>query len=184
MSPSDPVLRIVRAAVFTVVCVVVSAGGHFYAGGAAVAPGVVFAGAGAAFALAYGLNGSERSRGAVLAATIGAQAVLHELFALAGPGDDLSARHSHTSVGMVLVHLTVAWLTGWWLHRGESAFWLLLRLWGAAPLARSRWLLADPVTIPTPVRRTVPVGESVSCAPWELTTTVQLRGPPARRHAG
>ena len=31
---------------------------------------------------------------------------------------------------MTPAHLVVGVLTGWWLHRGEQAFWLVLRLWG------------------------------------------------------
>ena len=38
---------------------------------------------------------------------------------------------------MTLAHLVVALGTGWWLHRGESALWLMIRLYGGrVPLIR------------------------------------------------
>lgn len=179
VSPSEPVLRSARAIVFAVVCVVVSAGGHVLAGGARVAPAVMLAGAAGAGALAYALNGRERGRAVVLGATIAAQAALHDLFSLTAPIPDLHTGHGHTSVGMPLAHLTVAWLTGWWLHRGETAFWLLLRLWGTAPLALTRRLLTGAPEPPAPGRRTVPADRPMSCSPWDSTAAVHLRGPPA-----
>lgn len=181
MPPREPALRMARAAVFAVVCVIVSACGHVFAGGAPVTPGVLLTGAAGACALAYALTGRERGRATVLGATIAAQAVLHELFALTAPAPDLHARHGHSGLGMVLVHLTVAWLTGWWLHRGESAFWLLLRLWGRTPLALTRWLLTGPAVSPTPVRQAVPGDRPVSCSPPEITAAFHLRGPPTTR---
>ncbi|MFE3454895.1 MFS transporter [Nonomuraea sp. NPDC059194] len=184
MSPGEPALRLGRAAVFAVVCVLVTAGGHLFAGGAAVPAEALFAGGVGALGLAYGLNGRERGRAAVLGLTITAQAALHALFTWAAPGSDVDTGHGHLNVGMLAVHLTAAWLTGWWLHRGESAFWLLVRLWGAAPLAVLRWLLTARNDFLSPVRHAVPAEAPAPCSPWELVACFHLRGPPARPHAG
>ncbi|MCC5582017.1 hypothetical protein IMZ11_41100 [Microtetraspora sp. AC03309] len=170
MSPEEPALRLPRATVFAAVCVGVSAGGHVLAGGGPVPPDVMALGALGALALAYALNGRERGPEVVLTATIGAQVLLHELFALSAPVtsavseiSDVSttsempptqamqampvalsdAGHGgHPGLGMSLAHLVLAVSTGWWLYRGESAVWLMLRLWGAAPLAVLRWIRA------------------------------------------
>ncbi|GLW99109.1 hypothetical protein [Microtetraspora sp. NBRC 16547] len=81
MSPEVPALRLPRAIVFAAVCVVVSAAGHAVAGGGSVPPDVMALGAVGTLALAYALNGRERGPEVVLTATIGAQILLHELFA-------------------------------------------------------------------------------------------------------
>ncbi|WP_067126367.1 hypothetical protein [Microtetraspora malaysiensis] len=85
MSSGEPALRLPRAVVFAAVCVVVSAVAHAFAGGGTVSPGVMALGAVGALAVAYPLNGRERGPQMVLAATIGAQALLHELFARSAP---------------------------------------------------------------------------------------------------
>ncbi|WP_084958446.1 hypothetical protein [Thermoactinospora rubra] len=184
VSPGEPALRLARATAFALVCVVVSAGGHLFAGGGAIPPGVLLAGGAGALALAYGFNGRERGLGTVLAVTISAQAVLHELFTLAAPVPELHAGHGRPSVGMVLVHGVVAWLTGWWLHRGESALWLVLRLWAAPSLGWARRLPLGTAVTPPAVRPAVPDGQPVAWSPWERTAAVHLRGPPCRRRAG
>src|SRR5690242_1711971 len=81
VSPRHPVLRMTRALVFATVCVVISAGGHAFAGGGAVPPGILGAGALVAMVLAYALSGREPRLEVLLTASIGTQALLHELFA-------------------------------------------------------------------------------------------------------
>lgn len=183
MSPEEPGLRLARAAVFATACIVVSAGGHSFASGASVAPSVLLLGALGAFALAYALSGRERRPEVVLAATVGAQVLLHQLFARTAPVEVTSSEHGHLGVGMTLVHLFAAVLTGWWLHRGESAAWLMLRLWGRAPLPLLRWLLAVSADLPSPVRRAIQVTVPRPPCAWELAAAVHRRGPPARSRA-
>ncbi|MFI6318847.1 MFS transporter [Nonomuraea sp. NPDC050556] len=178
MTVVSPALRLLRAAVFAVACVLVTAGGHLFAGGSAVPAGVIFAAGAGALGMAYGLNGRELGRGTILALTTAAQACLHALFAWAAPASAVYSAHGHLKVGMVLVHLTAALLTGWWLHRGESALWLLLRLWGAAPLTVLAWLLGDELVVR--VRHAVPARTPDSCSPWDRQARLRLRGPPVR----
>lgn len=169
-------MRLARAIVFAVVCAAVTAAGHAFAGGAAVAPGVMVAGGLGALVLAYGLGGRERGPEVVLGATVGTQVLLHQLFGVTAP----SSGHAHLTVGMPLVHLTIAVLTGWWLHRGESAFWLMLRLSGRPPLALPRPFPAIPVIAPALVRPAparAPLRPSITV---RIATAEPRRGPPTR----
>ncbi|MEU6712032.1 hypothetical protein ABZ897_11205 [Nonomuraea sp. NPDC046802] len=178
MSSASKVLRLSRAVVFATVCCAVSAGGHVLAGGGAIPFRVFLAGVAAALALAYLIDGRERGLAAVLAATVTTQMALHQVFERLAPGAGFDAGHAHPASRMVLVHLTVAALTAWWLHRGERALWLVIRLYGAAPPV-VRLLLGAPVEVAPPswrpVTREVPVrrGRIVSQA-------VGRRGPPVR----
>ena len=167
-------MRLARAIVFAVVCAAVSAAGHAFAGGAAVAPGVMVAGGLGALVLAYILSGRERGPEVVLGATVGTQVLLHQLFELTAPGTG----HAHFAVGMALVHLTIAMLTGWWLHRGESAFWLMLRLSGRPRLALPRPFRPVPAIAkvrPAPAR--APLRPSITV---RIATAEPRRGPPTR----
>lgn len=169
-------MRLARAIVFAVVCAAVSAAGHAFAGGAAVAPGVMVAGGLGALVLAYVLSGRERGPEVVFGSTVGTQVSLHKLFELTAPGTG----HVHFAVGMALVHLTIAVLTGWWLHRGESAFWLMLRLAGRPRLALPRPFRAIPVIAPARVRPAparAPLRPSITVL---IATAEPRRGPPTR----
>jgi hypothetical protein len=176
-------MRLARATVFAAACAAVSAAGHVLAGGAAIPPGVLAAGALGALALAYALNGRERGPHMVLGATIGAQLALHELFTRAAPGHlpmpphDAMPPHGHFDPGMPLAHLAVAALTGWWLHRGESACWLMLRLWGAPGLPVPRRLRAVPCA--APARPTPPEEPPARWRTRLIGAAAPLRGPPA-----
>ncbi|MFI9550553.1 MFS transporter [Nonomuraea endophytica] len=170
----------IRAAAFAAVCVMVSAGGHVFAGGAAISLAALLLGFGAPYLLALVVNGRERSRESVLAATAVVQLVLHQVFARVAPAAEGSAEHGgHLNVGMTVMHLMLALLSGWWLHQGESALWTALRLWAAAPL---RLLL---LFAPLPVEARVGLWRAVPCVrtgPWRslvFTKAVHRRGPPA-----
>ncbi|WP_431930093.1 MFS transporter [Nonomuraea jabiensis] len=182
MSAVEQATRLARAAVFAVVCVAMSAGGHMLAGGALVAAQTLFVGMAGAFALALALSRHERGPEVVVTVTVGAQALLHELFARSAPLAVAHADHTHTSspgVGMSVAHLVVAVVTGWWLYRGENATWLMLRLWAMAPLPKLRRLLVgvvEPVTLPI---RVVLVAEAKAYRGPELVRAIPRRGPPA-----
>ncbi|WP_449066173.1 MFS transporter, partial [Planomonospora algeriensis] len=141
-------LRLIRAAVFSAVCVTLAALGHVAAGGSGPEAWTLAAGASAVACLSVSLAGRERSAGTVTAVLTGAQLGLHELFALdGGPAAASLAGHLHDrglgeGLGMLLAHLTATLITGWWLARGETALWALLRaaahrLGGGVPDARA-----------------------------------------------
>ncbi|MFB9248738.1 hypothetical protein ACFFWE_10900 [Sphaerisporangium melleum] len=185
MSAEDRILRLVRAAVFATVCVVISSAGHTFAGGAPIRPDMVVMGTLGALGLAYTLNGRERGPEVVLAASMGAQIALHELFAatsvpmtvVAGP------RHGHLTFGMTLLHLTLAAITGWWLYRGESAAWLMLRLW-RMPFPALSWLLPCVATAFLPPPSPLGAGEPWLCPVADILPALHRRGPPVRPTAG
>ncbi|MFF3251252.1 hypothetical protein ACFYWP_09650 [Actinacidiphila glaucinigra] len=77
-------LRLLRAAVFTAVCVVLSAGAHMLASGHGVPGWTLAAGWLAVFAFAVPLAGRERSTPAIATGLAGGQLVLHVLFNLGG----------------------------------------------------------------------------------------------------
>ncbi|GAA0375268.1 hypothetical protein Acor_67350 [Acrocarpospora corrugata] len=185
MSPEDPVLRAVRAVCFAVVCLGITAGGHAFAGGGVIGPGVAVAGGIGALGLAYLVGGRELRAGAVVAMTVGAQVALHLFFGWAAPGPERVGEHLHLNVGMGVVHLVAGLLTGWWLYRGESAFWLMVRLWRAPSIPVPRWMLGvAPVRTVAPLWAVLPFDE-----PWlgkarEFVGSIARRGPPEAICAG
>ncbi|WP_433413707.1 MFS transporter [Microtetraspora malaysiensis] len=186
VSPEDPALRLARAAAFAAVCVLVSAAGHIFAGGGPVAPGALLVGTFGSVVLAYALNGRERGPEVVLTATVGAQLFLHELFASTTPAPipHHEDGHGHLGTGMVLAHLVVAVLTGWWLYRGESAVWLMLRLWGAPTFPVLRLLLTVPEETLRPVWQAVPASDPEPYGRREIAVSIHRRGPPMAHPAG
>jgi len=174
----------IRAAAFAAVCVVVSAAGHRVAGGGAISASAFAISLVAAFALALACNRRERTRGAVLAATTFTQVVLHLTFSLVAPGSVLAPGHGHMNAGMTLVHLTLALLSGWWLHQGESVVWAMLRLWGVAPLRLLLLVAASPVQVPRRVRPVPSARHSGPRRSLEFTAAVHRRGPPGLARAG
>ncbi|MEV4474069.1 hypothetical protein [Nonomuraea sp. NPDC049504] len=179
MPRAGVVLRLARAVVFATVCGAVSVGGHALAGGGAVPFPVYLAAVLATLALAYLADGRERGPGAVLAATVGTQMLLHQLFDRLAPGEAAGHVHGHPAAGMLLVHLTVAVLSAWWLHRGESALWLILRLYGT-PFPAVRLLVtavAVPDARPPAWRPATP--ETAPLLGRLVSRTISRRGPPA-----
>ncbi|MCC3775485.1 hypothetical protein [Streptomyces sp. UNOB3_S3] len=89
-------LRLIRAAVFTAVCVVLSAGGHVLASCAKVPLWTLVAAGAAVLAVAVPLAGRERSLPGIAAALAVGQLALHALFALGQHGTrgaDAAAAH-------------------------------------------------------------------------------------------
>lgn len=179
-------LRLARAVVFATVCGGVSAAGHALAGGGPPPFWAYLAGVLAALGLAYLIDGRERGPVAVLAVTVGTQTVLHQLFERLAPppapmtGLMIGHPDGHPGPGMALVHLTVAGLTAWWLHRGESALWLVIRLYGA-PRPVVRLLAVLPAHAGERAMRTWrPVTPGASGHRGRIVSgTINRRGPPA-----
>ncbi|WP_372408662.1 hypothetical protein [Streptomyces luteireticuli] len=88
-------LRMIRAAVFTAVCVLLSAGGHALASCAAVPLWTLAAGFAAVFALTAPLAGRERSLPGIAACLVVGQVVLHALFSLGQRGPEAAPRSGH-----------------------------------------------------------------------------------------
>ncbi|MGI5488396.1 hypothetical protein [Microtetraspora malaysiensis] len=155
MSAEEPSLRLPRAVVLAVVCVVVSAVAYALAGG--TFPPELFPPA--------------------LAVEIGS--------AVGGlppvPPPLAGAGHAgHLSVGMSLAHLVLAVTTGWWLYRGERAVRLMLRLWSAAPLGVLRWIRALSAGVFAPPACPVPPSEPGPYVGREVEAAIHRRGPPLR----
>ncbi|MEU1881060.1 hypothetical protein ABZ470_27460 [Streptosporangium sp. NPDC020072] len=179
MPPLPMTLRLLRALAFTTACLAVSAGGHAFSAGASLSVAALAAGAAGLLVVVLPLVGREHPPAAVVGTTIGAQVLLHELFARTSGGFAAQDGHGHQAVGMALAHLAVGAMSGWWLHRGESAFWLMLRL------LRPSWpLLLRP---PSAASDDPPTPRPVAPASWPpsglarrwLTSTIHRRGPPA-----
>ncbi|GAA0352121.1 hypothetical protein [Streptomyces blastmyceticus] len=87
-------LRLFRAAVFTAVCVLLSAGGHVLASCASVPLWTLGAGFAAVFMVAVPLAGRERSLPGIAAALAAGQLVLHALFGLGQQGAGTATRQA------------------------------------------------------------------------------------------
>ncbi|MFB9199560.1 hypothetical protein ACFFV7_00030 [Nonomuraea spiralis] len=209
MQVARPVVRALRAAVFTAVCVLVSAALHMLVGGTAIAPGPLAVAVAATFAGAYAAGSRPRGWPLLLSMCVAAQYGLHELFDASAPATSAvstaastavsttvstvvspgAVAHGHGSApGMVVIHLAVALSSSWWLARGDAALAAVLRL-STVRLARlwgvlSAWLrvLAPPVA-----------GPARACPLWPpvaghrvllLAPVLSRRGPPGPvRHA-
>ncbi|MFW3473580.1 hypothetical protein ACN24M_20160 [Streptomyces microflavus] len=79
-------LRLMRAAVFTAVCVVLSAAGHAFAAGTPVPAWTLVAGFLGVLAVSAALAGRERSLPSIAGALAGGQVALHVLFAYGSHG--------------------------------------------------------------------------------------------------
>ncbi|RGA04654.1 MFS transporter [Microbispora triticiradicis] len=136
-------LRLARSAAFTVVCVLLAVGAHWFAGGATPTLRALLVGGAAVMTTATAMAGRERSPWVVIGLLLSAQAFLHELLASLSPSVETTAvAHSHrlgVGAGMLTAHVTAAVVTGWWLSRGEAALWSILRKIGTGAL---RWLRA------------------------------------------
>ncbi|MER5323759.1 MFS transporter [Streptosporangium roseum] len=185
MTPMASALRLPRALVFATLCLVVSGGGHVLAGGAPIPAPLAVLGALIAFCLAYALNGRERGLESVLPATVATQVLLHELFSRATPVPHTTplADHGHPGPGMTVIHLVVALLTGWWLHRGESALWLMIRLCGAR-MPVIRLLLVTAIGTAPPAWQAAPASDVRPYGGWDVSPTLRRRGPPLPQGAG
>lgn len=102
---AGPGLRLIRAAVFTAVCVVLSAAGHALASCATVPWWSLCAGFLAVFAVAAPLAGRRRSLPGMAAALAGGQLALHTLFGLGQHTTAGSGASSETSLAALAAQL-------------------------------------------------------------------------------
>jgi len=126
--------------VFAVLCVLLAAGGHVLATGAAPSLGAQIAGFVPVFAAGWLSGGRERSLFGIGGGTLAAQGGLHFAF---GAGRQQAPHAAMVMHGMRMVHphaltshpaaahIAAAVLLTWWLRRGEAALWSLLR-WAVA----------------------------------------------------
>jgi hypothetical protein len=135
-------IRALRAAVFAALCVLLAAGGHTLATGAAPPVWVQAAGFVPVFVAGFLLGGRERSLSAIGAGTVTAQGGLHLAFDAVRPhtGSFMQGMHGMSAThGMRMghaqaltphataAHVGAAMVLTWWLRRGEAALWSLLR---------------------------------------------------------
>ncbi|MEU9212606.1 hypothetical protein AB0D27_32925 [Streptomyces sp. NPDC048415] len=126
-------VRILRAAVFAVLCVLLAVGGHRLATGEL--PPLWADGAGflAVFAAGCLLGGRERSLVGIGGGMLVAQVALHAGFEAARPQMAMTMHGAHMTHPHVMTphataaHLAAALIATWWLRRGEAALWSLLR---------------------------------------------------------
>ncbi|MER6005394.1 hypothetical protein ABT120_43085 [Nonomuraea angiospora] len=95
MHVGHPVIRALRAAVFTAVCVLASAALHVLVGGGGMRPGGLAAAMAAIWAGAYLLAGRRREWPELLALCAVSQYGLHQLFAGSSPVSPVSSGHHH-----------------------------------------------------------------------------------------
>lgn len=182
-----------RAAVFAVVCVLLTVLGHVLMSGTAL-PWWATAGA---FAGVYGtgwwLAGRERDVPSVTAIAVATQAVLHGGFTVAQmlstpvmSGHEMSghAMSGHAmelgpALGMFGAHLVAALLSGLWLAWGEHAAFRIVRL-VAQRVGMSLSLVARtsaPLLLPRVARCPTYCGWTMR--QWRLVHAIVSRGPPS-----
>ncbi|SFC93418.1 hypothetical protein [Streptomyces aidingensis] len=195
--------RVLRAAVFAALCVLLAATGHIHSSGAPLPWRAPAAALPATALAAWFLTGRERGIAAVTCATVAAQTALHVVFspamaagAPAGPAHHgpAGAEHSghaaalleHTAsghpsdarsaAGMAAAHLAAALLSGLWLAHGERAAFRLARVLTAWVVAPLRLFRRPPCPAPPPRRPAAARDRRPRRGPaLRLVTT---RGPP------
>lgn len=170
-----PLIRGLRALVFAVACVTVTAGLHFAASGSMICF-ETFAVAVAMVTLpAYCIGGGQRGTVTLTAASALAQSGLHLWFTAAPE----HAHHAVPSPGMVLAHALAMGVTALWLARGDAALAAFLDLLILA-FGPGLWLQLFKASGPVlPPRRTTPSREGVRPQLALLAAAVPRRGPPA-----
>jgi hypothetical protein len=171
----QPLIRGLRALVFAVACVAVTAALHFAAGGALISFGAFTAAIAAVAGPAYCLGGRRRGMGVLAVACALAQSGLHVWFILASG----HAQHVVPGPAMILVHALAMGVTAMWLARGDAALaaFLDLLILAFGPGLWLRLLAADgPVLPPLPLAR---FADGVRPRLALLASAVPRRGPPA-----
>ncbi|MFE4924809.1 hypothetical protein [Streptomyces sp. NPDC056661] len=189
---ASPSVRSVRAVVFAVLSVLLAAGGHVLATGAAPPVWVQAVGFVPVFAGGCLLGGRERSLAAIGGGTLAAQGGLHVAFDAGRPhavlgmhtmqGVRMAHQHALTPHASA-VHIATAVLVTWWLRRGEAGLWSLLRRAVAwVPGLVVRWHVRRGLCV-APVSMGFAHGIAGELRPTRqvlLRHAVHRRGPPTR----
>lgn len=174
MHIGQPLIRGLRALVFAVACVAVSAALHFTAGGGPISFAAFTTAVTVLTPAAYALGGRQRGMAVLAAACALAQSGLHVGFMLASG----HAEHLKPTPAMILVHSLAMGVTALWLARGDAALAAFLDLLVLA-FGPGLWLrllaAAGPVLHP---RRIATTPERVRPQLALLATAVPRRGPP------
>ncbi|GGK74608.1 hypothetical protein Sme01_34170 [Sphaerisporangium melleum] len=178
-----PFWRALRAAVFAVACVLVSAALHVLAGGAPVSAGTLAVALVLTWAGAFLLARRQRGLDVLLVACFAAQYGLHHLFlvgAMTGPSSPWTDEHG-TGLGMLLIHATMAVFSAFTLERGETALATIVHLAVTsvhALLAVIGLLLGAPADIVPHRHGRVPDTRSRAPRRSDFGVVVSRRGPP------
>lgn len=185
------VVRGVRAVVFAMLCVLLAAGGHALATGAAPPVAVQVAAVLPVFAAGCLLGGRERSLAGIGGAMLAVQGGLHLVFHAAQPhhvamvmhGMRMTDTHAHAlTPHATAAHVGAAVVLTWWLRRGEAAVWSLLRSAVAFVPGLAAWWLAaggprGVSDMPEPKRWAG--GDTGALKGVRLRYAVHRRGPPS-----
>ncbi|MFI7406477.1 hypothetical protein ACIBW9_39440 [Streptomyces sp. NPDC049541] len=193
---ASPSVRVLRAAVFAALCVLLAAGGHALATGTAPPVWVQASGFVPVFGAGCLLGARERSLVAIGAGTLTAQAGLHLAFDAVRPHpmmlmhgmygmQGMSAMHMGHSHALTphatAAHVGAAVVLTWWLRRGEAALWSLLRRAAALVPGLAAWwrVRGGAGTLPTAPDAVRPGADGPRpLRGLLLRHTVQRRGPP------
>ncbi|GAA3111909.1 hypothetical protein [Streptosporangium carneum] len=168
-------IRLVRAAVFAVVCVMASLVMHMLAGGGEVSPGVLVGALPLTGAGAFVLARRQRGFGVLMGASLATQYGLHTWFSAAAVSQPVLFEHRHgAGLSMLLVHVAAALLSAYWLERGESALATILRLLLASVLTLLVWRAPVVPRVASPARD----DGRVPFVTRLLAAAVSRRGPP------
>ncbi|TKK85131.1 hypothetical protein FDA94_27315 [Herbidospora galbida] len=176
MDIGGPGLRVARAALFAVVCVLASLAMHLLAGGSPVHLPLIGAATVSTGCVAFALARRRLSGAALLGFCFLFQYGMHHLFALGAvtPPADHHTGGAAATLGMAVAHGVVAVLSAAWLSRGESALAELLHLLVARLLVLLRPRV--PAVGPVVFRR---AAEAVPDGRF-LTSVLRRRGPPVQ----
>jgi hypothetical protein len=196
-------LRLLRSALFAVVCVALAAAGHTASDGSPLPAWSLAASWVAVTAVTALAAGRERSLAGIAGGLLLGQLLLHLLFmgVQFGPDGAHAAGHAMASAplgltpSMLLGHALAALAAGWWLRLGETALWELLRFTArvAADLGADLRAALAPLTVLVSGAFAPPARP---CARWAdrdagpapagslLQHCVVRRGPPAGSAAG
>lgn len=186
MQVGRPVVRALRAAAFAAACILASALLHMLVGGGTIEPSVLAIAVVANWTFAYALGRRPRGRLTLLSMCGLSQYGMHQLFAAhehASAALTPSAAapvHGHgTGPGMLLIHVTVALVSSWWLAQGEATLCALPLL---AAARTGLWWLRVLVFVPVaePAVRVMPAWpQTARLVPPLLVRVLSRRGPPA-----
>ncbi|WP_283139341.1 MFS transporter [Rhizohabitans arisaemae] len=173
-------MRVARATVFAVACVVLACLAHLVGGGMVHVDALV-TGLALTLPAALALAWRERSLPPILFVLTLVQAGLHTLFGAMCPVEAVPApehpAHGAPGAGMLVAHAWAVVLTALWLARGERALWTLLRLLLARGL-RLLWLVSGGFVEHRPPSRPVRARACASPSFAPLRHAVVRRGPP------